>query len=135
LLLFATAMSEEYFARLAATCGVASNINRKLALMTVTVVPLPTLAALHDFVRQTLCAHDRLDPAVTPFFAADIVRGGRLAGYLFHIEGPRQMKNSAVWAEEEHRIFFYDSTGARFHEVRLSDSPLLEEQQPRRVAA
>jgi hypothetical protein len=101
--------------------------------MSTTVVPLPTLAHLHEFVQQTLCAHDRLDPAVTPFFRADIKRGGKACGFLFHIEGPRLLKNSAIWSEEEHRIIFYDSIGARFHEIRLSDSPVIEE--PLRRAA
>ncbi len=102
--------------------------------MSVTVMPLPTLTALQEFVRETLCARDRLDHASTPFYAADIHRNGRLCGYLFHIEGPRMLKNSAIWTEEEHRIFFYDSVGTRFHEVRLSDSPTLEEQPARRAA-
>ncbi len=97
-----------------------------------TVVALPTLESLHDHVRQTLCEHDRLDPLTTPFFAAEIRRGGRLCGYLFHIEGPRQMKNSALWTEEEQRVFFYDSVGTRFLEIRLSDAPALEDQ-PRRA--
>ena len=88
-----------------------------------TVVPLPTLDLLYEYVQKTLCDRDRLDPAATPFFAADLKRSGRICGTLFHIEGPRMLKNSAVWTEEEHRILFYDSTGTRFHEVRLSDSP------------
>jgi len=95
--------------------------------MSVAVMPLPTLESLFEHVRQTLCAHDRLDPPTTPFFAAEIKRGGRVCGYLFHIEGPRLLKNSAVWTEEEHRIIFYDSTGTRYHEVRLSDSPAIDE--------
>jgi hypothetical protein len=103
--------------------------------MSVAVVPLPTLERLHDFVRTTLCAHDRLDPPTTPFFAAELRRSGDLCGYLFHIEGPRMLKNSALWAEEDHRILFYDSIGTRYHEVRLSDSPLLEDLRPRRAAA
>jgi hypothetical protein len=101
--------------------------------MGVTVVPLATMDELREFVRRTLCAHDRLDEPTTPFFAAELKRGGRLCGYLFHIEGPRLLKNSALWAEEEHRILFYDSVGTRFHEVRLSDSPALEA--PARAAA
>jgi hypothetical protein len=95
--------------------------------MSVAVLPLPTLESLFDHVRQMLCAHDRLDPVGTPFFAAEIKRGSRVCGYLFHIEGPRLLKNSAVWTEEEHRIIFYDSMGTRYHEVRLSDSPAIEE--------
>jgi hypothetical protein len=107
---------------------------REINEMSVAVVPLPTLEALFEFVRQTLCARDRLEIQSTPFFAADIRRRGRLCGYLFHIEGPRMLKNSAVWAEEEHRMFFYDSIGTRYHEVQLSESPLLEEK-PQRMAA
>lgn len=99
--------------------------------MTATVVPLPTLEELHRFVRETLCARDQLEPAGTPFYAAEIKRGGRLCGLLFHVEGPRLVKNSALWAEEEHRILFYDSVGTRYHEVRLSDSPAIEEKRAR----
>ena len=95
--------------------------------MSVTAVPLPTLEALFAFVKQTLCDRDRLDLESTPFFAAGMKRVGRPCGYIFHIEGPRLLKNSAVWTEEEHRIIFYDSTGTRYHEVRLSDSPVIEE--------
>jgi hypothetical protein len=42
---------------------------------------------------------------------------------LFHVEGPRLLKTSAVWAGDEHRIMFYDSLGLKFDEVRLSESP------------
>jgi len=101
--------------------------------MSVQVVPLPTLSELQTFVRQTLCDRDRLDAAVTPFFAAPIQRGGRTCGYLFHIEGPRLMKNSALWTEDDQRILFYDSMGTRFHEIRLSDAPEIE-QAPRLAA-
>lgn len=101
--------------------------------MSITAVPLPTLTELHDYVRQTLCAHDRLDPDTTPFFAANVVRHDRSCGVLFHIEGPRLLKNSALWSDEDNRILFYDSIGTRFLEVRLSDSPILAE--PMRRAA
>jgi hypothetical protein len=102
--------------------------------MTVPVVPLPTLDDLYTYVKQTLCAHDRLEVESTPLFAAPVMRGSRCCGYLFHIEGPRQMKNSALWSEEENRIFFYDSAGARFHEVRLSEAPAIDEKPVRRAA-
>ncbi|HEY8505489.1 MAG TPA: hypothetical protein VIL46_12975, partial [Gemmataceae bacterium] len=78
---------------------------------------------LSRFVRETLCEHDRLDPAQTPFFRTVLTRRGQPVGGVFHIEGPRLLRTSAVWAAEEHRILFYDSTGVRFREVRLSESP------------
>jgi hypothetical protein len=87
------------------------------------VVALPKLESLTRFVRDMLCAHDRLDPVQTPMYRATLKRRGRACGLLFHVEGPRLLKTSAVWAGDEHRILFYDSTGARFGEVKLSEGP------------
>jgi len=42
---------------------------------------------------------------------------------MFHVEGPRLLKTSAVWAGDEHRILFYDSVGTKFSEVKLSEGP------------
>ena len=87
------------------------------------VVALPKLESLTRFVRDMLCSHDRLDPVQTPMYQASLRRHGRPCGLLFHVEGPRLLKTSAIWAGDEHRILFYDSTGARFGEVRLSEGP------------
>lgn len=95
--------------------------------MTVPVLGLTTADQLRNAVRGTLCEHDRLDPVQTPFFAAPIHRRNKLCGFMFHVEGPRLLKTSALWIAEEHRILFYDSIGTRFREVRLSESPLPEE--------
>ncbi len=87
------------------------------------VVSLPTREALARFVRDMLCSHDRLDPAQTPMYQAPLKRRGKDCGIVYHVEGPRLLKTSAVWAGDEHRILFYDSTGTRFSEVRLSEGP------------
>ncbi len=89
------------------------------------VVALTTPDALSRFVRDMLCSHDRLDPVQTPLYQATLKRHGRPCGLMFHIEGPRLLKTSAVWAVDEHKILFYDSTGSRFGEVRLSEGPEL----------
>jgi len=86
-------------------------------------VSLPTLEQLRLHVLHTLCGHDRLDPDQTPLRQALIVRGGKACGLFFQIHGPRLLKNYAVWAGDEDRILFYDSTGVRFAESRLSDGP------------
>lgn len=91
-----------------------------------TVVALATESALEGFVRKTLCERDRLDPARTPLFRTAILRKDVPAGWLYHIEGPRMLHNSAIWAEAENRILFYDSMGKRFHEARLGESPELK---------
>jgi hypothetical protein len=87
------------------------------------VVCLPTLELLRAHVRRTLCAHDQLDPVQTPLFQAVIARGDRPCGLFFQVQGPRQVRTYAVWAGEEDRILFYDSTGQRFAETRLSEGP------------
>ncbi|HEV3256756.1 MAG TPA: hypothetical protein VG013_07755 [Gemmataceae bacterium] len=88
-----------------------------------TVVALPTLDELRRHVLQTLCAHDQLDPSQTPLHHAVITRQGRACGLFFQVQGPRLLKTYAVWAGEENRILFYNSTGLRFTETRLSDAP------------
>ena len=37
--------------------------------------------------------------------------------------GPALLKTYAVWAGEEDRVLFYDNTGVRFAQVRLSNAP------------
>ncbi len=87
------------------------------------VVCLPTLDGLRAHVLHVLCEHDRLDPAQTPLREAVVVRSGRPCGLFFRIQGPRLVRAYAVWAGEEGRLLFYDSTGRRFAEARLSDAP------------
>src|SRR5262249_6552956 len=104
------------------------------------VAALPTVEKLRDYVRRTLCAHDRLEPDTTPFFQALITRAGRPCGLFFMVQGPRMLRTFAVWAGEEDRVLFYDSTGLRFGETRLCEgNPLAElvrgENKPARKAA
>ncbi len=87
------------------------------------VIALPTRTELRRFVRQVLSDHDRLDSAQCPFFEAAVVRAGRICGLSFELQGPRLMRSRAIWAADEHRIFFYDTMGARFADVHLSEEP------------
>ena len=87
------------------------------------VVAFAAVEDLAAFVHTVLCEKDALDPAQTPLHQALITRGGRPCGLFFQVHGPRLVKIYAVWAGEEHRILFYDSTGLRFAETRLSESP------------
>jgi hypothetical protein len=84
---------------------------------------LPTVDDVRGHVLETLCTHDHLDPRQTPLYEALIVRAGKPCGLLFRVEGPRLLKTYAVWAGKEDRILFYDSTGVRFAETRLSEGP------------
>ncbi len=87
------------------------------------VVCLPTLDGLRAHVLKILCEHDRLDPNQTPLHEAVVTRSGRPCGLFFQVKGPRLVRAYAVWAGEEGRILFYDSTGRRFAQARLSDAP------------
>jgi hypothetical protein len=98
--------------------------------MAVDFVSLPTLEKLRGHILQTLCAQDRLDPAQTPLYEAIIRRSGKPCGLFFQVQGPRKLKTYAVWAGQENRILFYDSTGQRFAESRLCEGP-----DPRELAA
>ncbi len=91
--------------------------------MDVQVLPLPTLDQLRQYVLHTLCERDRLDPDQATLRQALVRRGSRPCGLFFQVQGPRLLRTYAVWAGEEHRILFYDSTGERFAEARLSDAP------------
>ena len=95
-----------------------------MQLSTATVfLSLPTFEALRQHVLETLCKHDQLEPEMTPFFQGLITRAGRPCGLFFQVQGPRQVRNYALWAGEENRILFYDGTGQRFAEAKLSDAP------------
>lgn len=87
------------------------------------ILCLPTLERLKNHVLSRLCENDQLDPEQTELRENLITRRGRPCGIFFHVQGPRLLKNFAVWAGEEHRILFYNCSGERFAETRLSESP------------
>ena len=94
------------------------------------VVSLPTLHELRRHVHERLCRPDQLDPLQAPLQQAVITRRGRPCGLFFQVQGPRLLRNFAVWAGEEDRILFYNSSGERIAETRLSEAP-----DPRGLAA
>src|SRR5947199_5924788 len=85
------------------------------------VVALPTVEELAGFVHAALCEKDALDPAQTPLFRTPLLKAGRACGLVFHVEGPRLLRTSAVWSADDDRVIFYDSTGARFREVSIAE--------------
>ena len=91
--------------------------------MSQAVVAFAAVEDLAAFVHRMLCDKDALDPAQTPLFRTPLRSGGRACGLIFHVEGPRLLRTSAVWSADDDRIIFYDSTGTRFREVRLSEGP------------
>jgi hypothetical protein len=88
-----------------------------------TVASLPNFDDLRRHILHTLCSHDHLDPEQTPLRQAVITRKGRPCGLFFQVQGPRMLKTYAIWAGEENKVLFYDSTGLRFAMTRLSEGP------------
>jgi hypothetical protein len=87
------------------------------------VVAFSAVEDLAAFVHEVLCNRDALEPAQAPLFRTPLRRGVRVCGLVFHVEGPRLLRTSAVWSSDDARIIFYDSSGTRFREVDLSESP------------
>ena len=98
--------------------------------MTQTVVACAAVEELAAFVHSVLCDRDALDPAQTPLYRTPLEKGERTCGIIFHVEGPRLLRTSAVWSADDDRVIFYDSTGLRFHEVKLSESPMMSAERP-----
>lgn len=87
-----------------------------------------TLEELRQFVLETLCAQDALDPHQVQLLEQPIRREGSFAGLLWELRGPRRLRTIAIWACSERRVYFYNSAGARTKVVRLTSSPKLAEQ-------
>ena len=100
-----------------------SSVRIAQANMELKFVSLPTFEALKAYVLKILCARDRLDPEQTVLGEFLILQSGKPCGVFFQVHGPRSLRTHAVWSSKENRILFYDSTGVRFAEARLSESP------------
>jgi hypothetical protein len=103
--------------------GIPQIIHPEVATVMNDVVALPTLEELTIHVHLKLCQPDRLDPAQTPLLQTVITRKGKPCGLFFQAQGPRMVKHYAVWAGEENRILFYNSSGVRIAETLLSETP------------
>ena len=93
------------------------------------VVAFSAVEELAAYVHQVLCDKDALDPKQTPLFRTPLKKRGRDCGRVFHVEGPRLLRTSAIWSADADRIIFYDSTGTRFHVADLAESPALDEEE------
>lgn len=89
----------------------------------IAVLPLPTVEAIRDYVRSMLCRHEQLDSREAVLRQAKISRNGNGCGLMFQMSGPRLMRSYAVWAGAENRILFYDSSGVRFAETKITNGP------------
>lgn len=87
---------------------------------------IQTLDELRDYVNNTLCQHNQLEPGAFPLTERILVRADRPCGIYFCLHGPRAVKFSAIWETERNTVLFYGATGERFHKIQLVEAPRLE---------
>src|SRR5436190_17677349 len=89
--------------------------------METAVASFNTVDELAAHVHDVLCKKDSLDPRQAPLFRTPLRKAGRACGLVFHVEGPRLLRTSAVWSADDDRVIFYDSTGTRFREMNIAE--------------
>ena len=93
------------------------------------IVPgIRNLDDLLSFVRAKLCEKENLLLEQSKLRQAPLIKQGKLCGYQFSVQGPRQVRLGAVWASDHNDIYFYDTRGNRYHKVHLPEQIALPEQ-------
>jgi hypothetical protein len=83
-----------------------------------------SLDDLRAFVAKTLGEHEQLEPGAFRLFQRMLHQGGRPCGIQFCLAGPRSVRLTAFWDTEKQTVLFYDSAGARFRRVELTETVL-----------
>jgi hypothetical protein len=84
------------------------------------------LENLRQYVIETLCQQNQLEPDAFPVSERILVRGGKPCGLFFCLHGPRAVKFTAIWETERNTVLFYDASGERISKTRLVSGPRLE---------
>jgi hypothetical protein len=82
---------------------------------------------LRQYVQQTLCEQNHLEPHAFDITERLLVRGQRPCGIFFCLYGPRSVKLTAIWETERNTILFYSSSGQRTLKTQLVQAPSLVE--------
>lgn len=85
-----------------------------------------TLDDLRDYVNETLCQYDELEPGVFPLTERLLLRRNAPCAVQFCLHGPREVKLTAIWDMEASALLFYAPTGERFQKTALKEAPSLE---------
>jgi hypothetical protein len=93
------------------------------ATMLRSIESFSSLEELAKFIWISLAKPDRLDLDQVDRRIAPVRRGEALTSWEFLLEGPRRLRMVALWLVDTQQILFYDSTGKRFRETRLMNSP------------
>lgn len=86
------------------------------------------MGQLRQYVSRTLCRENNIEVGVFQITERLLKRRGQPCGIYFCLHGPRSVKLTAIWETEKNTILFYGSTGERFKQTKLNDSPDLKDQ-------
>ena len=88
--------------------------------MTPSEQTVTTLDDLRVYIHAELCRRENLVPEQFQMNEIELTRRGRPCGLQFSIQGPRQVRLSAVWASDRNMVYFYDASGARYRKLQLN---------------
>ncbi|ASV76231.1 hypothetical protein THTE_3630 [Thermogutta terrifontis] len=78
---------------------------------------------VRQFVYQTLCETNQLEPGIFPMQESYFFRKGAPCAALFCVQGPRLMKVMAIWDLERQDVLFYNAAGERYLVARAPVEP------------
>ncbi|MGY8767439.1 MAG: hypothetical protein ACKVH8_03250 [Pirellulales bacterium] len=84
------------------------------------------LEQLRNYVYETLCNQEQLEPGVFSMTERILLRSGDPCGIYFCLHGPRSVKYTAIWETETNTILFYGASGQRFLRTQLASAPAVQ---------
>jgi hypothetical protein len=86
---------------------------------------IDNLNDLRNYVHQTICDQNELEPGAFQVTERILVRGRKPCGIFFCLHGPRSVKLTAIWETDRNSILFYSSSGQRVLKTALVQAPRL----------
>jgi hypothetical protein len=86
---------------------------------------IDNLNELRNYVHQTICNQNELEPGAFQVTERILVRLKRPCGIFFCLHGPRSVKLTAIWETDRNTILFYNSSGERVGKTQLVQAPML----------
>jgi len=93
--------------------------------MSAPMLQIDNLNDLRDYVHQTLCDQNELQPGAFQVTERILIRGQNPCGIFFCLHGPRSVKLTAIWETDRNSILFYNSSGERVGKTQLVQAPVL----------
>lgn len=93
--------------------------------MTDHALHIQNLSDLRNFVHQTICDQNELEPSAFQVTERILVRGKQPCGIFFCLHGPRSVRLTAIWETDRNTVLFYSSSGHRMLKAHLVHAPQL----------